>query len=81
MSKKDQTSFGVGKAGSLYENVNDASNSNAQWFGLDDCVGKRKKDRRKSWHHFPFPFLLFAYVSLNTHIQAASFGYLFRTTP
>lgn len=31
--------FGVNRKGSLYENINDASNSGAQWFGLDDCLG------------------------------------------
>lgn len=81
MSKKDQTSFGVGKAGSLYENVNDASNSNAQWFGLDDCVGKKKRPAEKVVRFLP-PFLSHPLTfPLNTHIQAASFGYLFRTTP
>lgn len=35
--------FGVGRSSSLYENVNDASNSAEQWFGLDDCVGKHDK--------------------------------------
>lgn len=32
--------YGIGRKGSLYENVNDASNSSAEWFGLDDCIGR-----------------------------------------
>ena len=49
--------FGVGRPSSLYENVNDASNSAEQWFGLDDCVGKHDKPLQYIPSHLFFVFL------------------------
>lgn len=70
--------FGIGRSSSLYENVNDASNSAEQWFGLDDCVGKHDKPLQYIsilifFYYFLTNIRLFSLFLSRSHCQGAYF--------